>query len=663
LSVLSAISFTGLFDTTNYRHATVRIPDFQRRYRWQQEHWSELWTDVTQASDHSQDHYFGPLVILDDRPIHATGDVGLIDGQQRITTISIALLTCRLICKALRADDKYTSAGDDIQDKLLDCRHRCKKVLQVRDIGADQGDTSRRLYFDHSLDEKAYKFLFELDALLDGEPTTEKSRLHKAFWWFQTTLVKHIKLNKLEAKFEEKVLKLNAFTYALTQHLVLTEIQVTDESTAFEVFESINHKGERLSATDLLKNRLLKKVADDRRDRAETSANWASFIDSLSPEAECDQSRFSEIDCLYFWWQAHQSDTSSSLLVSGQVRQKKLYNPVKEKLDSEDVDFHPVKFSKTLHEAGATLAKWTKKLVSEGITNKVPHEVGGKYLCPFAMLNTLEYRSPYPYLFRLDKKLPEDLGDRSRIFHSAVNQIIEYLVRHVTITKTKGAEDKLNPLHKVIEDFNPSDGGEELLSEIQERLQEIDMHTGDGNNFVKQKLALTDFVKNNHARFFHVCHWYKEFGGRGSATTLRDFSEIHLEHILPKAPLEHWCNFEFENMGEQMTVKDAEAQDPEGYLDRITPTCINRLGNTCLLLENYNKLARNYSIQDKHQYYKDRTSEPNGTNLETTKEIGALLSDNGCTWTSAEINSRSDKIANYLIDNVFPGTYEPISRE
>ena len=69
---------------------TYRIPRFQRDYSWTNEEWEDLWMDLlgTLKVDGESAHYMGYLVLqsADDK----TFDV--IDGQQRLTTISIIVL-------------------------------------------------------------------------------------------------------------------------------------------------------------------------------------------------------------------------------------------------------------------------------------------------------------------------------------------------------------------------------------------------------------------------------------------------------------------------------------------------------------------------------------------------------------------------------------------
>lgn len=69
---------------------TYRIPRFQRDYSWTNDHWEELWADVQAmlGTDGEPSHYMGYLVLqsADDRSFD------VIDGQQRLTTLSLIVL-------------------------------------------------------------------------------------------------------------------------------------------------------------------------------------------------------------------------------------------------------------------------------------------------------------------------------------------------------------------------------------------------------------------------------------------------------------------------------------------------------------------------------------------------------------------------------------------
>nr|WP_322813865.1 DUF262 domain-containing protein [Chloroflexus sp.] len=78
---------------------TYRIPPFQRDYSWGEEEWEDLWLDIqsTLPADGEPAHYMGYLVLqtVDNRVFE------VIDGQQRLTTLSLIVLAAMRLLKRL----------------------------------------------------------------------------------------------------------------------------------------------------------------------------------------------------------------------------------------------------------------------------------------------------------------------------------------------------------------------------------------------------------------------------------------------------------------------------------------------------------------------------------------------------------------------------------
>ncbi|MEC8749073.1 MAG: DUF262 domain-containing protein, partial [Pseudomonadota bacterium] len=75
-------------------NVTYSIPPFQRDYSWVEENWEELWFDIiamySEEDDAETEHYMGYLVLQESAHKKSSA---VIDGQQRITTISIIILS------------------------------------------------------------------------------------------------------------------------------------------------------------------------------------------------------------------------------------------------------------------------------------------------------------------------------------------------------------------------------------------------------------------------------------------------------------------------------------------------------------------------------------------------------------------------------------------
>ena len=99
------------------------IPLFQRPYRWENQNWNNLWGDlmIQYEQDGNTNHFMGAIVSVPAKSIPVgVSKYLIIDGQQRLTTISILL--CALRDHFDSIDDKNSS--DRIQEVYLINRFR-----------------------------------------------------------------------------------------------------------------------------------------------------------------------------------------------------------------------------------------------------------------------------------------------------------------------------------------------------------------------------------------------------------------------------------------------------------------------------------------------------------------------------------------------------------
>jgi hypothetical protein len=211
------------------------VPRFQRDYSWDSEQWEELWVDLVATIPPGTEpaHYMGYLVL------RATSGKSfeIIDGQQRLTTLSIVVLAA------------------------------LKNLERIRDASAQDpersGQTDQRL-----------RRLRETYVGANG-------LLRQAFEWFDE------KLQALVSGWPEPSVELAKFVEEMADRVFFTVITVTDELNAYRVFETLNARGLRLSPTDLLKNSLFSTLSADVKqalelDRLET--RWEGLVNRLGDD-------------------------------------------------------------------------------------------------------------------------------------------------------------------------------------------------------------------------------------------------------------------------------------------------------------------------------------------------------------------------------------------
>ena len=219
---------------------TYRVPRFQRDYSWDSDEWDDLWQDIVSLFDEDSEpaHYLGYLVLQSS----GNNQFDIIDGQQRITTLSVMILA------GLSHLQDLVELGID-----ADNNQRRKEELHRSYIGFVDPAT---LVPQSKLELNRHNNFFYQSYLVTLTPiplrglNTSEDRLRETFSWFKDRIRDRFGREFSSGK------DFGEFVGALADKLFFTVITVTNELNAFKVFETLNARGVRLSSTDLLKNYL-----------------------------------------------------------------------------------------------------------------------------------------------------------------------------------------------------------------------------------------------------------------------------------------------------------------------------------------------------------------------------------------------------------------------
>ena len=249
-----------------------RVPEYQRPYAWGDQQIDELWADLTGALGGG--HFMGSLVLNIEEPSAPQ----IIDGQQRITTLTILLALIRDRYHALGS--RYSAAPDQL---LLNAFKAGDKAFKLR-----SGDANWPVLRDFVLRPPTD------DARL---PISEFKKLEKTVRLRNQQLVRNVqRLDGLLGRYLEQQADAESALYSLEEHirtgLEFVTISVGSVGDAFLLFETLNDRGLQLSAADLLKSHILSKVAWQHNDADlvhDASVQWDGLIDRLGGQ---DVTRF-----------------------------------------------------------------------------------------------------------------------------------------------------------------------------------------------------------------------------------------------------------------------------------------------------------------------------------------------------------------------------------
>ncbi len=267
------------FNTTNstFRQLlgnglSYRVPPFQRDYSWSEDEWDDLWQEFVALFEEGGEasHYIGYLVLQSSD----SKRFDIIDGQQRMTTISVMVLAA-------------LAHLQDLVDAKLDAGDNAKRKDQLRNsyIGYVDPVTlvpRSKLELNRHNNRFYQTYLVPLEKLPQRGLNASEHQLRKAFNWFKDRIRSRTGATVMSGR------DVAAFLDELVDKLFFTVITVTDELNAFKVFETLNARGVRLSATDLLKNYLFSVISTPETHDSELKAleeRWERIVGLMGSES------------------------------------------------------------------------------------------------------------------------------------------------------------------------------------------------------------------------------------------------------------------------------------------------------------------------------------------------------------------------------------------
>lgn len=243
---------------------TFMVPRFQRDYSWEEEQWDDLWYDLVNLEEEDF-HYMGYLV-LQNSP---TNEYLVIDGQQRLTTLSIiALAVIQHIAELIKKGKDHKN-NEERKKLLMD------SFLGYKDPTSLVAKSKLTLNRNNNDFYQSYLLRFRKPTSKSKLKPSEKLLIGAVEYFYE----------KIKLKFGQDISgeKLADFLdKKAADQFVFTFITVDNDLNAYKVFETLNSRGVRLSPTDLLKNYLFMVAAQKgETDIDQAERQWQSINNIL----------------------------------------------------------------------------------------------------------------------------------------------------------------------------------------------------------------------------------------------------------------------------------------------------------------------------------------------------------------------------------------------
>lgn len=508
---------------------TYSIPRFQRDYSWTSEEWEDLWTDLkgTLAADGESAHYMGYLVLqsADDK----TFDV--IDGQQRLTTISIIVLA---ILKNIQRLIDTNNDADSNNRRMDQIRQTYIGYLDPVTLVARP-----KLTLNRNNNNYFQTYLVPLGHLPQRGFRASEHLLRKAFDWFDKRVADYLK-----GSTGDRGMRLAKLMEDISDRFFFTVITVTDELNAYKVFETLNARGVRLSATDLLKNYLfsvLDRGSNTDHELRNLEDRWESIVSRLQSE--------NFPDFLRVHWNSRRNF----------ARQADLFKTIRAQVNTPEAVFQLLRdmeedLDTYLALSSPEPSNWTQ---------------GDKQLA--GVLKTFRVRQPFPLL--LAAKRVFDAPDFTGLLRATV--VISMRFNVIGSQSTAEQERKYNEVAERV-----AKKEHEKLGETLPLLRSIYPDDAAFRAAFSEKIIRTTDSRNNRVVRFILCALETHLSQQA-----HDFASdaFNIEHILPQNAPDDWG----------------------GIGNEDAASLIYRLGNMTLLQSGANRNVGNAAYADKRHIYNE----------------------------------------------------------
>lgn len=380
------------------------IPLFQRPYSWNQKHWSTLWQDVVDLVDdpNARPHFFGSTVTAPARSVpQGVGKWLLIDGQQRLTTTQLLLAALR---DAATQVDAQSLAQKIEGQSLLTAYEDGDEQLKVLPT---QGD------------REAFRAIIRRGTRLI-------SRITDCHDFFLSRLKNR---KELSGDFIERLY------LVVVDRLSLVGITCDEQDNPHLIFESLNAKGEKLTAADLIRNFLLMRIHVNEQQHV--------FDQYWRPIQEALNDQLTEFVRHY-------------LMKEGKIiKSADIYFELKDRLNNATPD-QTKQFLADLHRHGMYYARFV---------NPTKYETDSEISESLSRLRVIEATVAYPMLLRVF-----DAVHQGSLTHAQLLQVLNILESFLIRRSVCGYPS--NQLRKILPPIFDAVGGagESFVAGVREQL-------------------------------------------------------------------------------------------------------------------------------------------------------------------------------------------------
>jgi uncharacterized protein with ParB-like and HNH nuclease domain len=471
------------------------LPHFQREYAWEKENWQTLLNDVMGVYDvydpeKVPEHFMGALVVIQSGTQNGVVPVfRLVDGQQRLTTISLML--CAL--------------GQIITTSHPSLYKRIRRLLT-------NPDESDHLFFKllpttKYGDREAYLSLLNEKPFPDGID----SKIPESYRFF---------FKEFETKMKHANIDPERLFLVLANSLQVVFITLDAGERPYEIFESLNHKGKLLSQADLVRNYIAMKLPENRQNEI-FEKYWSKIENLLQEKRTVGRSGLGEMTAFL----RHYLTFRNELLCN----EEHVYERFRDRIEGEfssQTDFE---------QEIATLKNFAECYDRLLRPENEPDE---RIRVRLRRLNTLEISTAYPFLLVVYNSFVQGKINKND-FIDGLSIIENYIVRRYLTHEPTNYLNKMFPI--LWRELAPTQFVESLRKVI------VTKNYPSDNRIKREIITLPLYDKRSQTRekivlILESINRHLSTQAKSGGYTILDDSAT-VEHILPQSPSSDWKKY------------------------------------------------------------------------------------------------------------------------
>ncbi|ESS72821.1 hypothetical protein MGMO_45c00530 [Methyloglobulus morosus KoM1] len=593
---MQAQNLTELFSNRFFK-----IPDYQRGYAWSEKQLSELWEDLNEIQEENgvfKHHYAGAIFLEkintpeNEFWITGSGFFNIVDGQQRLTTVYIALY------ELITMDDEGYQESSKEQ-LIRDYLYRKNKSGESKAYKIDYEITSKNREYLHN------KIFNDNNVILDNKENLYTNNLWFSKSFFREKFSSTNKINR-EILFRK-----------ITEALLFDIRNIEKDLDVQVVFETMNNRGKPLTVLEKLKNRLIylgekldSPIEDKKKLRDNINKSWGIIYSSLAENKDkvLDEDEFLS---------AHLSlyRKPEEYVFSEKKAEEKVFQMFCNKASEygeEEVSYN--KINDYILDLAVAAPNWFKvNNTEENSIKKILILNSTKEIKIFLLSllkdDEIEHKSIFEKVEKIlfKNKLPGINILDERVFSNWARDLYE---------KNNDKKEKLfADINKYVDTPISSDS---FIIAIQ------NMYTYERGNkgfhrWVYLKYFLFEYENYLKLKYLEI----------NDNVKLDDYDSTTIEHIIPQEWSLNWRGI----------VDPLIIQADQNYKDQLSKVLLNTLGNLTILKDGKNSSLGNKSWQIK----KERFSVGSYNEIDISKNLN---------WSKNEIFCRGTEMLNFLIKKV-----------